>query len=197
MENMRIKKIFITILLLITTGFYLSFWFGCHLDSKFFFSPLDLKLRIIFDIRTNQNVPPIIARIFHNKLTQGSTDIFNAYVHFWDIRFLLMLLSPITLFCILYGIYCAIKEKVKILSFEKILLLLCLLMPIPILFGLVNNEIIAIIIFTFPLILFSLRGLFVFLERHRHAWVYCVTLIVFSFWHSFIINANLLGFCYL
>jgi hypothetical protein len=196
MENIKIKKILIATALLVITGFYLSRWFDCHLDSKFFFSNLDLKLRVIFDIRTDQNVSLIVARLFHNKLTQGSADIFNAYVHFWDMRFLLMLLSPFTLFCIFYRAYCAIKEKLKLSFFEKILLLLCLFMPILIIFGIIKNEILEIIVFSFPLIFMSFRGLFLFIEKNSHAWAYCIFLIIFSFWYTFILNTNLLEFCH-
>ena len=190
------KKLIIIILLLVTTGLYLSNWLYCHLDSIFLFSSLDLKLRIIFDIRTDQYVPLIVARLLHNKVTQGSVDIFNAYVHFWDIRFLLILLSPFTLFGIFCRMYYAIKRKVNLLFFEKILFFLCLFTPILIIFGVIKNEVAAIVIFVFPLTLLSFRGLFLFIEKHSHAWIYCMALIIFSFWYVFILKASLVEFCH-
>jgi hypothetical protein len=196
MENMKIKKIFFFIILLVITGLYLSCWLNCYLDSKFFFSPLDLKLRIIFDVRTDQNVPLIVARLFHNKLTQGSTDIFNAYFHFWDIRFLLMLLSPFTLFFILYKIFNLIKNGISLLFYEKFILLLCLLSPMPIIFNFAGNKIVSIIIFAFPLILLSLSGLFLFIKRHSSAWAYCIFFIAISLWYTLILDLKIVEFCH-
>jgi hypothetical protein len=193
---MKIKKIFFSIILLAITGLYLSYWFNCYLDSKFFFSPLDLKLRIIFDVRTDQNVPLIVARLFHNKLTQGSTDIFNAYFHFWDIRFLLMLLSPFTLFFIFFKIFNLIKSGFGLSFYEKVILFLCLISPMPIIFNLIGNRIITVIIFAFPLIFMSLSGLFLFIKRHLYAWAYCIFLIAISLWYMFILNSKIIEFCH-
>lgn len=193
---MKIKKIFISIILLAITGLYLSQWFNCYLDSKFLFSPLDLKLRIIFDVRTDQNVPLIVARLLHNKLTQGSIDIFNAYIHFWDIRFLLMLLSPVTLFFILYKIYHLIKTNAGIFILDKILPIICLLTPLPIVFGIIKNGTTAIITFAFPLILLSLSGLFLFLKRSLSTWIYFAILIAISLWYMLILNSKIIEFCH-
>lgn len=192
---MTIKKTLITIVLLGITGLCLSHWFGCHPDSKFFFSALDLKLRIIFDIRTDQNVSSAVARLLHNKLAQGSVDIFNAYVHFWDIRFLMMLLSPFTLFGLFCSVYYVIKRKTNLLLSEKTLVLLCLLAPVPIMFGFMKNELMTVVLFAIPLIVLSLHGLFLFMEKHSNAWIYYIFLITFSLWYALILDSNLIVFC--
>lgn len=193
---MKIKKIIITIIVLALTGIYLFHWNGCVIDSKFFFSPLDVKLRILFDIRSDQHVPYTIARMLHNKITQGSMDIFNTYIHFWDIRFLFMLLSPFTLSGLLIWLYFVIRDKLHISIAEKTLIFFCLVLPMPILFGLMKNEVLALVILSLPLMLLSLRGFFLFLQKISYAWIVIVALIIFSLWNLSIMSTTLVDFCH-
>ena len=181
---------------MLVSGLYISHWLGCHLDDAFFFSALNLKLRIIFDIRSDQTILSIVARLFHNKIIQGSVDVFNAYIHFWDIRFMLFLFSPLTFFGCILWIFHKIKEGLHLHMLEKVTWLFFLFIPIPILFHVIKNPTIGIVLFSIPVIVFSILGLSQSVQRQKYAWIYVLILFVFSLWCLFFLNTLIVDFCH-
>lgn len=190
------RNILITLLILICSFLYFSNWIGCHVDTRFFYSALDTKLRVIFDIRSDATTFPFVAKLFHNKIVQGSMDIFNAYISFWDIRFLLILLSPLTLFGIGLRIFYSVKEKARLNFLEKILGIIFLLIPLILLIHLVPNQPLGLFFFAFPLVVFSLSGFFLFLKKQKYAWGYILILFVFSLWLLVALPSFLIDFCH-
>jgi hypothetical protein len=195
MENLRKQKIFITLVLVSFIAYYFSRWIGCHLTDTFFFSKLNLTLRIIFDIRSDQHIPLSLAHALHNKATQGSSDIINAYLAFWDIRFLLLLLSPIAVWGFFARLYYLIKEKQVRKNRDFFVLLLALLLPLFLLFHIIKNDTYSLVLFSLPIFYLSLRGWFVFLKARTHAFWYVVALVLLSFWFSLSFGSTFANFC--
>lgn len=191
-----IKKVFIVLLVLLLSILYFSHWLGCHLDSKFLFSALDLKLRIIFDIRSDGATIPFVARLFHNKATQGGADIFNGYIHFWDIRFLLYLLSPLTIFGAIVWAFYVVRRDIKISLLQKCLIFLFLVAPIFLEFHVIKNQSVGLILFSLPITLFSVKGLLHFSKKQKYYWAYMLLGTGVSLWYLFVIPVVIAAFCH-
>lgn len=194
MENITKKKIIFSIITLALTGFYFSHWFSCLLDSRFFFSHADTTLKIIFDIRGDYGIPSWQAHVLHNKITQSSIDVFNAYFYFWDISFLLLLISPLTLLGLILRLYYFIQKR-EVAIFEKIYLVFALLMPCFIMFSKTNR--IFLFIFALSLFFLSLRGIFLSIKHNKHHMLLLLLAIVISLWYLPILNTAILHFCHL
>lgn len=197
MENITGKKIFITLLVVFFFGLYFSHWIRCYLDNRFFFSSLDLNLRIIFDVRSDGSMPLLMARLLHNKLTEGSSYLFNTYSNYWDLRFLLYILSPVTFLGFLSWIFYTIKKKIVFSLLQRILVLFSLLLPIVILFGVIKNEIIALSLFSIPFVILSLEGYFTFVKNNKYFWMVFVLAIALSLYMFISLPVNILSFCHI
>ena len=197
MEHMTAKKILLVLGLLGFSGLYLYHWAGCHLSNLFFFSPLDMKLRIIFDVGRDQHVPAFLARTLHNKLTQGSVDVFNAYVAFWDIRFLLLLLSPFTVWGFGTRLYYLARERRNRRNVDLFVVFLSLLVPLPVLFHVVKNDFLALLLFALPIVYLSARGWVLFVKKNTHALSYAFGLLLLSLWFLLSFGSVLSVFCHI
>lgn len=83
------KKYLLLLILLVVQLFAVIHWLPCRgFPDNFHFSSLDLELRIIEGIHSDQNVPLWMVRAFHNKLIGTTFDIFGAYLQFWNVSFL-------------------------------------------------------------------------------------------------------------
>lgn len=196
METIKKKKLLIVIVATLVVILYLSHWLGCRLDSKFFFSALDVKLRIIFDIRSDQYVRAWEARMLHNKITQGSVDVFNAYIQFWDVRFLFFFLSPLGVLGLISWTYYAIKKQRVEQFYEKIFLALSFLIPFVILFGFITNAVLMILLLAVPLLVLGFRGLFLLIANNKYYVYYFSLALIFSLWYLLILNTMIINFCH-
>lgn len=122
------KKIFLIILVLMELLF-LQQWTACvRFAEQFHFSPFDLSLRLIEGIHNDNNVPLFFVRLFHNKILGTVIDIYNDYAHYWDVVFLIQLLSLIGFFGLICGIWYIFQVKVG--KWARILLAISLFVPI-------------------------------------------------------------------
>lgn len=195
MENLTKQKIFVFIILIGLTVYYFLHWTGCHLADPFFFSKLNLTLQIIFDIRSDQHIPLSLARVLHNKVTQGSSDVINAYFAFWDIRFLLLLLSPFAVWGFFVRLYLLIKEKLAWENRDALVFSLALFIPCILLLHIIKNDLLAFLLFSLPIFYLSCRGWLLFLKTSKHAMWYVIALLLLSVWFSLLFNTNLTSFC--
>lgn len=195
MENLTKQKIFLIIVYSFVAVYYYTFWAGCHLANTFYFSKSDLILKIIFDIHSDQNIPQFLARLLHNKVTQGGSDIINAYLAFWNLQFLLLIYNPFALFGFFTRFYYLIQEKMTWKNPDLTAFILLLLIPILIVTHIIYKDAFLLLLFILPLSFLSLKGWFMILKKHRHAQWYIVAFILFTLWFSISIESNLTLFC--
>jgi len=87
-------------------------WLECNKFTDFFyFSPLDLQLRIIESVNNDSGIPLFLVRAFHNKLSGGAIDIFRSYTLYWDIRLLMSLIGLTGFFFFLFGVYQFLQQN--------------------------------------------------------------------------------------
>lgn len=103
---------------LIVIALYSGFWTNCtRLSDLFYFSEFDLRLRIIEAINNDEGIPLLIVRIFHNKVIGFILDVYRHILHFWDVNFLVWLISFLGIFSFVYGLYLLrFKRKRKLIG---------------------------------------------------------------------------------
>lgn len=128
---------------------FLGQWSTCvRFTEQFHFSSFDLSLRLIEGIHNDGSVPIFLVRLFHNRILGTIVDIYNNYTHYWDITFLLQLLSFVGVFGLLWSIWCNFRGKIS--KWVRILFVASLVIPI--------IEIVGILHFPFVLQLGLIAG---------------------------------------
>lgn len=106
------KKILLSLITVISIGYSARLWFVCQkFIDQFYFSSLDLQLRMVEAIHTDSQTPLFFVRFFHNKLTGSLIDVFRSYVLYYDVRFLLSLVGFTGFICALAGVYYLLVER--------------------------------------------------------------------------------------
>ena len=153
------KRKMLIIIFLAVEIFASMHWLNCaNFEGKL--SSYDLGLRLIADIHNDQGVLLWQTRIFHNKVLGTSTDIFNLYIKYWSLPFLISLISPIGTLGLFGGFYYWIQSKKKPLI---LWILLSYLFAAPFLeiFIIMQGAFpLRVMIVTLPYILWSLFGFY-------------------------------------
>lgn len=194
---MIIKKIYLlTFLALIIV--YLSRWFSCtNFRPEYHLSFSYLKLESDNLIHNDINVPFILIRAYHNKMTLFLTSLYTSYLLFWDIKFL----SHLLLFSGLLGIISGFVYGYEIIVrnlWVKVLVLTMLVFPL--IEFIVNPGIyfpIKISIYSLPYVLFSIFGNIKLIERYNGYKIYLILIVVLfiSVWWQMYLPNDFRNFC--
>ena len=188
------KKIIILISFFVGV-FALRTWFQCvNFADPIHFSSFDMSLKLIEAVHNDVGFAPNVVRIYHNKLSLGIILIFNSYLHFWDIRFMPLLISPVLYFGLWSGFWNLFKSKIKA---KWIIFLVILLLPFVEIFKLDLEYKIRLMIIVIPMFVFSLYGLWKFIEKDK--WpksLLLVLLIIVSIWYIAIFQNDIFFNCF-
>lgn len=194
---MIIKKLYLfTFLALIIV--YLSRWFSCtNFKPEYHLSLNYLKLESDNLIHNDINVPFILIRAYHNKITLFLTSLYTSYLLFWDIKFL----SHLLLFSGLLGIMSGFAygyENIFRNLWVKVLVLTMLVFPL--MEFIVNPAIyfpLKISLYSLPYVLFSIFGNIKLIERYKGYKIYFILIVVLfiSVWWNIYSPFNYKIFC--
>lgn len=156
-----------SILAITVVGFAIPYllWGACNrLADKFHISPFDLQLRLIEAIHNDRGENLMVVRFFHNKVVGFGMDIYRQYLYFWDVKFLLYILSFVGLFGLVYGVWFFFRHKIG----DKrlwVLFIVLLVMPLVELLVKINIPLpVHMFALFLPSYLFSLLGIKWFLD---------------------------------
>ena len=192
------KRINIAVVITILTEFmFVKSWFACKaLQDFFYFSLFDIQLIITGHIHADTGVPLLLTRIVHNKISVTAIEFFRHYAYFWDVRFLLPLLSPIGVFSVIAGIWYLANSKIQ--RGKKIAIFIILL-GMPIVEMVVKPQLpfpVRIILLSLPLIVLSGYGIFHFFNRTNRAKIaWFVTVALLSIWWYYVFHNEFAIFC--
>lgn len=177
-----IKKILISIILLVELLAF-RLWFACEkLADSFHISFLDDRLKLEEAIHNDTGYPIQLYRFFHNKVAFTINQVFVNYIHFWDIRFGVMLFSIIGYFGVFIGFWYLTKVKNK---YKWVIFAVLLLIPLIEIFLLPISYQLRISILVIPYQVLSMFGYWQFIKMHRRrAVVFIVILILISIWYQ-------------
>jgi hypothetical protein len=190
-----IRKIIIILSLFITL-YALNEWRVCtDFTSPIHFSSLDMKLKLEEAIRNDVGYEPVVARTYHNKLNFGAMVILNSYLRFWDIRQGVLLFSIIGYLGIFLGFWYLIVSKNKI---KWPLFAVLLLIPFIEVFHFPIAYHIRLGLLTVPYMIFSVFGLWNFLERDKLLRVgLLIILAILSFWFLDVFKSEIFSYCFI
>lgn len=123
------KRKIILIILGIFELFFLRQWLVCvRFADNFHFSPFGMSLRLIEAIYNDGGVPLVFVRIFHNKILGTVVDIYDSYLRYWDLVFLISLFSFVGLFGLIF--YIGYLFQGRLAKWARVLFVIGLIMPI-------------------------------------------------------------------
>lgn len=193
----KIKKIAI-ILVALAEYFTLQGWLICkNFSDIFHMSSINITLQIDDFTHAEKGSPVLLTRIFNNKLIDGFLDILRFYMQFWDVRFGSNWFSIIGYFGILSGFYYLISNKKKSI-FHWFTLFLLVLMPLSeILLALHIPFVIKITYTWLPFSLFSLYGIYQFLNHgiFKKRLIIVLVFLLLSIWWLTYLPYNLPRYC--
>lgn len=194
---MIIKKIYLlTFLALIII--YLSRWFSCtNFKPEYHLSFSYLRLTSDNLIHNDINVPFILIRTYHNKITLFLTSLYTSYLLFWDIKFLSHLLLFPGLLGVISGFVYGYETILRNLWLKVFVLIILFL---PLIEFIVNPAVyfpIKISIYSLPLIVFSIFGNIKLIERYKGNKIYLILIVVLfiSVWWQMYLPNDLRNFC--
>jgi len=176
------KKIFILIVIFIIQGFYLQHFILCKsFQSQFYLVPTQVNLKLVGDIHDDRSGSILAARLIHNKLTVYGSAIFDNYVYFFSLPFLVNSISFVGMVGVGIGFYYTARRKSRKILQPICLAVLCV--PLVELFMIPKIPVAAsIILFWLVFQFFSLAAWFVFLPSKfvNTQYLLCIILIVIS-----------------
>ncbi len=192
------KRAIAIILLFITEVLFLRSWLLCReLKDFFYFSSQNIQLIIIDHIHNDIGIPILIVRMLHNKATVALVELIRHYLYFWDVRFLLPLISPLGVFALFVGLWYAIRSTFMPGKYKLGLLTFLLCIPlIEMFFKPQQPFAIRLILLGTPYILLSIIGIWHFLATKRLIrYIIFVSLFLLSVWWYAVFQTKLLNFC--
>lgn len=178
------KPKFIFIVLAVIELLFLKQWFTCvKFASQFYFSAFDLKLRLIEAIHNDGDVPLFIVRLFHNKILGTFLDVYNNYVSYWEITFIIQLLSFVGAFGLFCCIWYLFREKRN--RWMLILFAIALFMPFVEIFAILHvSFVFRLALIVIPLFAMSFLGWREFLESEERFkyWLFILLMILSLIW---------------
>lgn len=192
---MKIVLIVITALVELYT---LIYWYGCKtLANIFTFSTFDAKLKIDDAVHNDVGFSTNIVRIFHNKAQLYTSEVFNKYINFWDIHFIVLFFTLIGCFGIVCGFWYLLNKNKRTYKVWLLFLGLLILPFIEILPIQIPNWL-KVIIILIPYYILSLFGIWQFLRQHKRIGIVIIIfLIIISIWYMLVFQKDIFdNFCY-
>lgn len=191
------KKLLIIILFILFL-WWLTPWYFCHgLKHPFHFSIYQLNFTLDNLIHNDISTPFALIRFYHNKITIFGIEFITRYLLFWDIKFLVNIISFTGVFGLLCGIWYFGKDILH-KWYLKLLIIMILLFPIVEIF--INPPIVfplKITLFSLPFEIFSLLGITKLLERHNKLKIFALltVLLWLTIWWHRVLPWESLNFC--
>ncbi len=194
---MKKKYIFLLVLIIILQLITLRPVFRCsRWDNQFHFSSLNLKLQINSAIFADQNVPNLLTRAMHNKITYFVLDVFRRYMYFTDFKFLLSYLLPVGLIGFLTAIYFIFKNKIFKCKYRDFWVIIFSFSILTHLFEIIFNPGLSFILKTtillLPHYLLSSYGIYKLLEKRT---ILVILLLIISVMWLQVYSQEILNFC--
>jgi len=194
---MILKKLIIICIFLYEL-FVVHIWLGCiKLQDTFLFSQFDAQLKTEYAIGNDVGYPPVLARLFHNKIIIYTTEIINKYFSFWNTQFGALFFSIVGYFGIICGFYYLIFRAKKSLKVIGVLVVL-LLIPFIQVFNIHIPFMFKLFVLIIPYYLLSAYGLWEFIRLHkRYGVIIVILLFLISLWYGIIFQKDIfVNFCY-
>lgn len=189
-----IKKFLAIFSMSIPQFFLYEAWGGCNrFGDQFHFSYFDLTLRLQEGIHNDTDIPIFLVRLFHNKAAGTLLDIFRETIRFWDISFLISLLSFVGLFGYAYGIFKLYERKKMLFLISAIFIFTFQLLEILGFLRFAFEIKILFLLFYFDSI--ALYGLSQFLKKNFIRITIPLILLALSLWWIYVFPFNPLNFC--
>ncbi len=194
---MIIKKIYLLTFLALTI-IYMSRWFSCtNFKPEYHLSFNYLKLASDNLIHNDINVPFILIRIYHNKITLFLTSLYTSYLLFWDIKFLSSLFMFSGLLGIFAGFLYGYLDIIRKWSLKLIIGAMLLFPAIEFILNPKINFALKISIYSMPYVLFSIFGYNKLIERYKGYKIYIILIVVLfiSVWGQMYLPNDFKNFC--
>jgi len=193
---MKLKYlIFITLVILF--GYLLRNMLVCtNYNGNFHYSSVVDSFHLKQLIANEGSTSIILVRIFHNKLTLFAFDIFGRYMQFFDISYLIKILSLAGLLGLLNFYYLLLSQKIKN-KFIDYFGVLILMFPLLEIFQITKqNFLIKMILLIIPYQIASFIGTLSFLKQNKKFSIalYFVLLILSVGW-IIVFKNDALSFC--
>jgi len=145
---------------------------------------------------SESSVPIFIVRLFHNKITIFLFDIFNRYIQFFNISYLINIMGIAGLFGLFYFYYSIVSNKIRV-KILKIFAISTLLLPFLEIFQLIKQEFfIKILYLILPYQAIALMGIFFFLKQNKlTSYAIYFLLLLISIGWIIVFQEDLLSFC--
>ena len=194
---MNIKKIYLLTFLILLIVF-LSRWFSCsNFKNDYRFSIYDMKLVSDNLIHNDINVPFILIRFYHNKITLFLISFYTSYLLFWNIKFLSNLFLYSGLIGIMSGFVYGYKLILrslwlKVLVFSMLILTLLEFIVTPAVYFPLK-----ITIYSVPFIIFSTFGNIKLIETYKGYKIYVIltVVLILSVWGHIYSPYDFKNFC--
>ena len=190
-------KYLIPIILVILFGYLLRGVLVCtNYNGNFHYSSVVDSFHLK-QLIANEGSPSIIlVRIFHNKLTVFLFDIFGRFIQFFDISYLIKILTLAGLFGLLNFYYLLLSQKIKnkFIDFFGVLILMFPLLEI---FQITKQNFpLKMILLIIPYQIASFIGTLFFIKRNKKLsyLIYFILLILSVGW-IFVFKNDALSFC--
>jgi hypothetical protein len=110
---MKLKLLLYISLILAFTYLMCSHLKCTNFNGNFHYSSVVNSFHLNELISTETGVPIFVARVFHNKITIFSFDLFNRYLQFFDIGYLIKILGLVGVFGLAYFYFSIFSKKNK------------------------------------------------------------------------------------
>jgi hypothetical protein len=176
----------------------LNSWLLCkNFTDIFHHSSINLNLQIEDYVHAEKGTSLVMTRVFNNKIIDSLINLLRFYFQFWDIRFGSNWFSIVGYFGIFAGFYyITVNNKKKFIHWT--LLILIILLPwIEILIEPHVSLIVKSLYLWVPFILFSMYGIYQFLNhgKIKTRVVILLLLILFSLWWLAYLQYDIPRYC--
>lgn len=191
------KKLLFCVIILLYF-WWLTPWFFCGgFKEPFHFSVYSLQLNLNNLIHNDTGLPFTLIRFYHNKMAFFVITLLSSLLRFWDITFLVNLVSIMGIFGLFYG-FLTFSKEIFSKPFLKILIIFMIILPlVETLFRPQIYFPAKIIFISLPFEIFSLLGTAKFLAVHRgkKEFFFIISLLWFSVWRYTVLPWESLNFC--
>ncbi len=144
----------------------------------------------------DHQVPIFMVRFFHNKISVLLLDIFNRYIQFFNIFYLVNILGIAGTFGLLYFYFSLFSQKIRN-KFIRIFGLIILLLPFLEIFQLIKQAFLLKITYLFlPYQIAALLGFFFFLKQKKTvSYTICFLLLLLTIGWTIVFQNDALSFC--
>ena len=179
---MRSLKPFVIFGSLVIELLALNRWLSCwHFKDIFYYTPTLLIARVINGINDDYGLPSIVTHTMHNKITYFFWGFIQAILQYWDIRFLKEFIGIIGAIGIYLAIWYLITKHRRNKYIWSLFIFSIVLGCIEIFFSFDLKFAWKLLILGVPYMLFSLFGIWQFLnERKRSHYLFIILIMILS-----------------